>query len=75
MKQGILGYNYENERYGILNNMDIWENDGLHCGQGLEVCINDEWIKDRLEMTWDKVWYLVESDLKGNQLEGIKIRI
>ncbi|MBY7043756.1 DUF5348 domain-containing protein [Clostridium botulinum] len=71
---GTLGYNYDNDRIGILNDMDLWQDDGLHCGETLEVFINDEWKIDRLEMTWDKVWYLVVSGLKGNQLEGIKIR-
>lgn len=69
-----LSYNYSNDRFGILNSMDLWENDGLHCGQGLEIYINGEWRNDRIEMMRDNVWYLVESKLKGNQLEGLKCR-
>ncbi|HBJ2623691.1 hypothetical protein FDB24_16710 [Clostridium botulinum] len=73
-KTGILGYNYDNDRYGILNSMDLWETEGLNCGEGLEIFINGKWVSDRLEMTCDKKWYLVESKLQGNQLEGLKIK-
>ncbi len=73
-KTGILGYNHDNDRYGILNSMDLWENEALHCGEGLEIFINDKWVADRIEMTWDKKWYLVESKLQGNQLEGLKVK-
>ena len=31
-----LGYNQENNRYGILS-MDLWENEGSHCGDKVEV--------------------------------------
>lgn len=76
-KIGILGYNYENDRYGILNNMDLWEDDGLHCGAGFEVWDNktETWIADRLEMSHNtNEWYLVESKLKGDELEHLRIR-
>ncbi|MBY7009309.1 DUF5348 domain-containing protein [Clostridium botulinum] len=42
---------------------------------GLEVYVNGKWIKDRIEMTWDKKWYLVECKVQGDQLEGIKVKI
>jgi hypothetical protein len=72
-KTGILSYNYDNERYGILNAMDLWEDDGLHCGECFEVFINNEWVADRVEMSkWE--WYLVYSKLSGSQLEGLKVR-
>ncbi|MDO5294979.1 MAG: DUF5348 domain-containing protein [bacterium] len=74
-KEGRLGYNYHNDRYGILNRMDLWEDDGLHCGQGLEVLVGDKWIADRLEMKFDKTWYLVETKITGDDLEGLKVRI
>lgn len=41
MKEGRLGYNNENDRYGIIDG-DFWENDGLHCGETLEILIEDE---------------------------------
>lgn len=70
---GWLGYNYSNDRMGILNNLDLWEEDGLHCGQGLWVFIDNEWKADRLEM-YQGQWYLVESKLKGDELEGLKVK-
>lgn len=71
-KMGTLSYNYENDRYGILN-MDMWEDSGLHCGECFEVYINDTWIADRIEMSHSE-WYLVYSKLKGSELEGLKVR-
>lgn len=76
-----LAYNNETKRYGLLNKMDLWEDDGLHCGQKLEVFINDKWVPDRLERTWDGTWYLVNNnEYYGtgdyrDSLEGIKVRI
>ena len=32
--QGILGYNYKNDRYGLLVT-DLWEIDGFSCGNRL----------------------------------------
>lgn len=72
-KTGILGYNYENERYGILDAMDLWADKGLHCGETFEVFINNEWKADRIEMSKGQ-WYLVYSKLEGDQLEGLKVR-
>ena len=38
MKQGRLGYNSSNERYGLLSS-DLWIDTGFHCGEGLEVLV------------------------------------
>lgn len=73
-KIGRLGYNYNNDRYGVLNNMDLWEDEGLHCGECFDALVNDEWISDRIEMKRNKTWYLVETKLEGEQLEGLKVR-
>lgn len=74
-KTGILGYNYDEKRIGVLNAMDLWENSGLHCGETFEVLINDEWVADRIEYTSrTDEWYLVYSKLSGDQLEGLKVR-
>ena len=69
---GRLGYNLITERFGILA-MDLWEVDGLHCGATLEVFINGEWVKDRIEMTRGK-YYLVNTKIKDDDLEGLKVR-
>ena len=71
-KTGYLGYNSDNDRYGILNDMDLWHNEGLHCGDGIEVYVNGEWMADRIE--YFNEWYLVYSKLKGDSLEHLKVR-
>jgi hypothetical protein len=71
-KIGILGYNVVNDRFGILIG-DLWEDEGLHCGETFEVWHNEEWIADRIEKSGE--WYLVFSGLKGDKLEGVKVRI
>lgn len=78
----ILGYNPETKRYGVLE-MDLWVNgkEGLHCGQGLEVCIGGEWVEDRLEMKNDGTWYLVNNTQffgtgdYTDSIEGLKVRL
>lgn len=40
MIKGILGYNEENDRYGLLV-MDLWKVKGFHCGETLEVWDNE----------------------------------
>lgn len=76
MTIGRLGYNYENGRYGLLVN-DLWENNGFHCGETMEVLIDDKWIPTRIEMGWSEtgnVWYLVGTPYKGD-LEYVRARI
>ena len=46
MKQGRLGYNSSNGRYGLLSS-DLWIDTGFHCGEGLEVLVDDEWVTDQ----------------------------
>lgn len=72
---GKIEFNYENNRYGIINNMDLWENEGLHCGSSIEVFINGEWVKDRIEMRRNNnkdEYYLINSKL--TELAGIKVK-
>jgi hypothetical protein len=73
MKQGRLGYNSANDRYGLLIS-DLWEHDGFHCGEGLEVMVDGAWVQTRMEMTSDRQWYLVGTPYKGD-LEYIQARI
>lgn len=74
MIQGRLGYNSDNGRYGILS-MDLWEDDGLHCGECFEVLIDGEWKADRIEYSHDtEEWYLVYSKLRGSDLEYLPVR-
>lgn len=74
MIEGRLGYNRENGRYGLLV-MDLWEVEGFHCGQIVSVKIAGEWVDTRFEMNYRNEWYLVGTDLAGNDLEFLKARI
>lgn len=40
-KEGRLGYNRKNDRYGLLVT-DLWEIDGFSCGNRLQVEINSD---------------------------------
>lgn len=73
MKQGRLGYNEENGRYGLLIR-DLWVNSGFHCGDAMEVLVDGEWVSTRIEMGLDRKWYLVDTDFYGD-LENIQARI
>ncbi len=75
--QGKLGYNSENDRFGLLI-ADLWRIDGFHCGEIFEYYDSDKgkWIPTRIEMSWpDKQYYLVDTAYKGDALEGLKIRL
>lgn len=74
IRNGYLGYNSENKRYGILN-ADLWVDDGLHCGECFEVWdnANEKWIPTRIEMSGQE-WYLVGTRFKGDDLEHLKVR-
>lgn len=74
--EGRLGYNSSNDRYGLLVS-DLWEHDGFHCGEPLEVLVNGEWVETAMEMAWEEdgnKWYLVGTPYKGD-LEYVRARI
>lgn len=84
---GILGYNSSNDRYGLLVS-DLWEIDGFHCGDTLEVWDSDteQWTPTRMEMHYQPSafqfpkqrndgWYLVDTQFKGQALEGLRVRV
>ena len=48
MREGRLGYNRYNKRYGLLSS-DLWIDTGFHCGECLEVLLDDEWVQTRME--------------------------
>ena len=73
MKQGRLGYNGNNGRYGLLSS-DLWIDTGFHCGEGLEVLVDDEWVQTRMEMNLAREWYLVGTPYYGD-LEYVQARI
>ena len=69
-KQGALIYDPEVDRMDIrFGPLDFYG--GLHCGDTLEVLINNKWIPTRIEM--GSFWYLV--GLKISDLNGLIVRI
>lgn len=72
--EGRLGYNSQNDRYGLLVS-DLWEYDGFHCGECLQVRIDGEWVDTRMEMTSDRQWYLTGTDIRGEEIEYTRARI
>ena len=73
MIQGRLGFNHENGRYGLLIS-DLWEHEGFHCGEPLEVIVDEKWVSTRMEMNMSNEWYLVGTPYSGD-LEYILARI
>ena len=73
MEQGRLGYNCNNGRYGLLS-ADLWIDTGFHCGEGLEVLVDDKWVPTRMEMNPAREWYLVGTPYCGD-LEYVQARI
>lgn len=70
---GRLGYNSANGRYGLLVS-DLWEDTGFHCGEGLQVLVDDEWVDTCMEMNDSRKWYLVGTPYCGD-LEYVQARI
>ncbi len=73
MKEGRLGYNSSNGRYGLLAS-DLWMKTGFHCGECLEIYMNGKWVKTRMEMDIAKHWYLAGTPYYGD-LEFIRARV
>lgn len=72
--EGRLGYNSQNGRYGLLVS-DLWEKEGFHCGDSLEIKIADRWMHTHMEMDAERRWYLVDTALQDADLEFVKARI
>ena len=70
MKQGVLVVDNESGRMDIRFGMEEYYG-GLHCGECLDVLIDNEWVPTRVEMSDD--WYLV--GIHTNQLVGLTVRI
>lgn len=68
-RQGALVYDEETGRIDIRFSLDDYY-DGLHCGETLEVLIDDQWIPTRIEKNSD--WYLV--GIKTRVLPGLLVR-
>ena len=74
MITGRLGYNPKTQRYGLLV-ADLWEHTGLHCGERLEIKVDDAWLKTRMEMNPERQWYLAGTSYCDDDLENIQARV
>jgi hypothetical protein len=75
--EGRLGYNSQNDRYGLLVS-DLWEYSGFHCGECLQVQIDGEWVDTSMEMDWTTgrgEWYLTGTKIRGEEIEYKRARI
>ena len=68
MREGRLGYNSSNDRYGLLSS-DLWIDTGFHCGECLEVLIDDQWVQTRMEMNPAREWYLATGMMSGQPVK------
>ena len=59
--------------YGLLS-MDLWIDTEFHCGECMEVLVDDQWVKTRMEMNLAREWYLVGTPYCGD-LEYVRARI
>ena len=71
MDEGKLYYDWETKRY-VFYPKDGGRETPLHCGYTMDVYDNGKWIPTRIEMGQD--WYLVGTDFRGADLEGLKVR-
>ena len=58
---------------GLLSS-DLWIDPGFHCRECLEVLVDDQWVKTRMEMNLAREWYLVGTPYCGD-LEYVRARI
>lgn len=66
MKESKLKYDKDIDRFVV-------DGYGLHCGDTMEVLLNDKWVSTRIEYDYKSNWYLV--GLRGLELEGLTVRI
>ena len=72
-KTGKLKYDHVSQRFQIVDGENIIDS-GFHCGECLEICLNDIWIPTRMEMNLNREWYLVGIPGQGKDLENFDVR-
>lgn len=53
----------------------MYEHEEFHCGDTLEVLVNNQWIQTRFKMSIDNEWYLVGTPYHGEDIEYVRARI
>lgn len=71
-KIGALVYDEVTGRMDIRFSLEEFYG-GLHCGTGLDVLLNDEWVPTRIEMNMERQWYLV--GIETGTLLGLTVKI
>lgn len=71
----FLQYDEYIKRYTIVDTKNNIINSGLHCGDGVEVKVGNRYKLTRIEMSSDGDYYLVDTDLRGKDLERLQVRI
>lgn len=72
MRKGALIYHEESGRMDIRFGLEEYYG-GLHCGEGMEVMVDDKWIRTRIEMDINSKWYLV--GVNADSLIGLLVKI
>lgn len=70
MREGTLVYDEYSGRIDVRFGLEDYYG-GLHCGDCMDVSLDNEWIPTRIEMGDD--WYLV--GVKTESLLGLRVRI
>ncbi len=71
--EGILNYDGKQERYMITfdNRRPIW----LHCGDCFDVFSSGQWIGTSIEATPQGKWYLTDTQIRPNSMDGLRVRV
>lgn len=75
MKTGVLSYNFEVRRFCLYETEEgrmVYP--GFHCGETLEVFVDDEWKPTRFEMNSEGKWCLVNMPYTEIEIEGMRAR-
>ena len=70
MRQGVLVPDLQSGRMDIRFGLEEYYG-GLHCGECMEVLVDEKWVPTRIEM--GDGWYLV--GVKTDRLQGLTVRI
>lgn len=71
-RMGCLIYDEGSGRMDIRFGIEEYYG-GLHCGEGMEVMLDGNWIPTRIEMSISGQWYLVGVDT--DSLIGLTVRV
>ena len=71
-RMGCLIYDEGSWRMDIRLGLEEYYG-GLHCGMGMEVMLDGNWIPTRIEMSIDGRWYLV--GVNADSLIGLRVRV